>query len=519
MRTQSTSSQMFEVMASIAAQASGAGKTAAASPDAESQFKEILNEALGNGKTASQENTGSRKAADGQETVEATKKEAAAGPQEASGEVTDAKGEEGEAGETGETEVDAEIAAIAAGMMQQPAVVELFTGQMEEEPGEGEPVTAAQAPAEVLTDAAVPPRSAETQMPPAGVQEQAKQVPQGQQAAGTTNSNPVAETDTPATAQAGGAPATLVVPAGKDPVLSTQVETPQPQNVETPAESPAEIPPAVLQDEAAQQKFDSMIAGAKEKLGMGKDVVLDANINPKIAPTEGEETVAPQKFEVPEELRAQVPAEVKEKAEQPQVVRAMEKNARSSVQTENPEEIIMANYDATRSTVEVRTQTAPMDKAANPVQYDPAQQIQAQVIENLEKDTMEFRMQLSPQELGKIDVKMVLENGRLTVEIISAATKTNELLSRQTEALAATLRASGMNLQTVQIVTSAQEADSHLEQSLNMMNQQGNEAAQNEEGQKGRSPQGSGQSQEQDSREAAAREQQVKPKTLLNYTV
>ena len=516
MRTQSTSSQMLEVVTSLATQAAGAGKTAAAYPETGSQFKEILNEALSNGKTLSQEDAGSRNVAERQEAADAAKNKAAPEPREVSGEITTPNPENAD---TGETEIDAKIAAIAAGMMQQPAVAELFAQQMAEEPQEGESVT----DTGTFTQAtgpgtAVLPQSVE-KLPPEAPPAQAQQPslePQISEAAATS---PTAGAgNTPAMAQTGSAQA---IPAGlaeETPTLTTQAVTPPPQQAELQAEVPAEIPPAISQEEEAQQKFDNMIASAKKMLVAPKDPVLDASVNPRIAPETEGEGKALRGFEVPEELRAQVPAEVKEKAEQPQVVRVTEKSVRSAAQTEDPEEIILASHDTARPTVEVNTQAAPVAKAANPVQYDPAQQIQAQVIENLEKDTMEFRMQLSPQELGKIDVKMVLESGRLTVEIISAAARTNELLSRQTEALAATLRTSGVNLQSVQVVTSTQQADSHLEQSLNMMDQPGQEAARNGEDGKGLSQRGSGRSREQDSQDTAA-EQQPQPKTLLNYTI
>jgi len=503
---------MLEVISSLAAQVAGAGKTAAAYPETGSQFKEILNEALSNGKTLSQEDAGPRNVAERQEAADAAKNEAAPKPREVSGEITAPNPEDAD---TGETEIDAEIAAIAAGMMQQPAVVELFAGQMAEEPQEGESVT----DTGTFTQASGPgtavlPQPVE-KLPPEAPPAQAQQpslAPQSPEAAATSST--AGAGNTPAMAQTGSAPA---IPAGlaeETPILTAQAATPQPQQTEP----QAEVPAAISQEAAAQQKFDSMIANAKEMLGAVKDPVLDASVNPRIAPETEGEGKALRGFEVPEELRAQVPAEVKEKAEQPQVVRVTEKSVRSAAQTEDPEEIILASHDTARPTVEVNTQAAPVAKAANPVQYDPAQQIQAQVIENLEKDTMEFRMQLSPQELGKIDVKMVLESGRLTVEIISAAARTNELLSRQTEALAATLRASGVDLQSVQVVTSAQQADSHLEQSLNMMDQPGQEAARNGEDGKGLSQRGSGRSQERDSQDAAA-EQQSQPKTLLNYTI
>jgi hypothetical protein len=96
----------------------------------------------------------------------------------------------------------------------------------------------------------------------------------------------------------------------------------------------------------------------------------------------------------------------------------------------------------------------------------PAEQIETELLKNLENQKMEFRMQLQPAELGKVDIRMVLESGKLVVEILSTA-KTNDLLSRQADSLAATLRLSSPELSSVQVVTeTASSGTAYLENAL-----------------------------------------------------
>lgn len=149
---------------------------------------------------------------------------------------------------------------------------------------------------------------------------------------------------------------------------------------------------------------------------------------------------------------------------------------------------------------------------------DQTEQIRAQVTENLNRTNMEFRMQLQPQELGKIDVKMVIEGGRLAVEIMAAGTRTTDLLKGQVDSLVHALRLhTGMEIQSVQVVQ-AQNTSSHMDGAFNMMNGQAQNGGYQGQGQQGRGPTPSGQN-------AAAgeapgqEEEQAEPESLLNYAI
>ncbi len=65
-----------------------------------------------------------------------------------------------------------------------------------------------------------------------------------------------------------------------------------------------------------------------------------------------------------------------------------------------------------------------------------------------QKGPMEFKMQLQPKDLGQIDVKLRINEGKLIIDIMAASAKTQALLAGQVDKLIA-----GMGLQDVQIET------------------------------------------------------------------
>jgi flagellar hook-length control protein FliK len=95
-----------------------------------------------------------------------------------------------------------------------------------------------------------------------------------------------------------------------------------------------------------------------------------------------------------------------------------------------------------------------------------AQQVEARIVENLQNPSTPMRseveMTLTPQELGRVNVKMVLENGRLAVEIVTVSGRAEEVLRAQLNALTASLRGTMPDLHTVSIVTSTQAPQSNL---------------------------------------------------------
>lgn len=74
-------------------------------------------------------------------------------------------------------------------------------------------------------------------------------------------------------------------------------------------------------------------------------------------------------------------------------------------------------------------------------------QVAKAVTENLQsKGPTEFKLQLQPEDMGLIDIKLSLEGGKLTIDILAANAKTHALLAGQTDRLI-----QGLGLQNVQV--------------------------------------------------------------------
>ena len=196
-----------------------------------------------------------------------------------------------------------------------------------------------------------------------------------------------------------------------------------------------------------QEKFDSLIAKASRELPA-----------PKVRTGQPKD---PEQQEIPSdkaptlskgEGRAQIKVEPEEKSREPKA---------QETQTA-PKEL---------SPVQIRGMQAaqPLKPMAAPT---PTQQVEAQVLQHLEQGKTEFRMQLAPKELGRVDVRMLLEDGKLTVQILTATSKAAQELQRSGESLTASLRMAGAQLETVQIVHRPEEPSQQMGGAFNMENGQ-----------------------------------------------
>jgi len=93
-------------------------------------------------------------------------------------------------------------------------------------------------------------------------------------------------------------------------------------------------------------------------------------------------------------------------------------------------------------------ESAAVNQNARPAEaIEPHSQIRDEILTKLEKNgPTEFRMQLEPEDLGQIDIKLKLSEGKLMIDILAANTKTQALLTSQVDKLIA-----GMGLQNVQV--------------------------------------------------------------------
>jgi len=94
----------------------------------------------------------------------------------------------------------------------------------------------------------------------------------------------------------------------------------------------------------------------------------------------------------------------------------------------------------------LETQTREIEK------LEPYGQIGKEIFSKLEqKGPMEFKMQLEPEDLGKIDIKLKLNEGKLIIDIIASNAKTQALLTSQVDKLVQSMGLQNVLVESVQV--------------------------------------------------------------------
>ncbi|GAB1477107.1 hypothetical protein MASR2M70_19430 [Bacillota bacterium] len=109
---------------------------------------------------------------------------------------------------------------------------------------------------------------------------------------------------------------------------------------------------------------------------------------------------------------------------------------------------------------------SPVRTAESPEPYSQiGKEIQAKL---QQKGPMEFTMQLEPKELGKIDVRLKVNDGKLTIDIMAANSKTHSLLTGQIGRLVMSMGLQNVKVESVQIghPTDFSGSDNKQEQSF-----------------------------------------------------
>lgn len=289
--------------------------------------------------------------------------------------------------------------------------------------------------------------------------------------------------------------------------------------------------------EEAQAKFDGMLARASRGLNSSQNTAAEtqqADEIPEETVTTGQSVILEAK---PQETAKQseiTEAELKPQEEtKPTAQATVQKDAEAPVTKQRPQKEISKPDETVLDMVQpkqqpeirpeiMRSETAPQ-QPQQIRQPEQAEQIKAQIIKNMESERTEFQMQLQPEELGKVNVKMILEGGKISVEIAAANPKSAEMLSKQVESLAASLKAGGTEISSINVVTANENVSAQMNSEYNFNNFQNRfqnrENGQNGQGQNGRSK-GTGTSAEQAAGiRQAERERPRAPQRILNYSV
>lgn len=255
----------------------------------------------------------------------------------------------------------------------------------------------------------------------------------------------------------------------QQPAAEADSETAIPEQKEQPEQAtqtaqPEIAVPAVNSEDDAQQLLNELLSQAREELGLTK-----AEITPK---NDGfDEKIS---YASPENMSEQ-PAENGQKLPSVQNNQdfdtfSLRLNHRDSTHELNS--IINNESSSNSETTEfvptqtvIQPQTAEIQPAneENPQVHaaPPEQQLAEEILtktETLNGGRTEFTMELNPETLGKITVKLVSAHGRVEVSISAENEETGRLLQSRGENIGNALRESGIELERYQVVSEREDA-------------------------------------------------------------
>ena len=216
----------------------------------------------------------------------------------------------------------------------------------------------------------------------------------------------------------------------------------------------------------AREILDTLLQYAKENLGLSQ-----ADIKAKTAPLETEQPVFVSAFFIPspglsmktgnselEQLLSGVEAPADENPEAQANIPLTteipkEQEAKADTEAKPSAEIFTAEIGTAASEALVKLETAE-------IKVPLAAQLSEKIISQLqtsENGKSTFTMTLNPETLGKIDVKITSEAGKVAVEITAHSSQTQSVLSERAEAVREVLKQSGVELEKFQVVYSPEK--------------------------------------------------------------
>lgn len=243
----------------------------------------------------------------------------------------------------------------------------------------------------------------------------------------------------------------------------------QPVNPEQPEQAtqtaqPEIAVPAVNSEDDAQQLLNELLSQAREELGLTK-----AEITPK---NDGfDENIS---YDSPENMSEQ-PAENEQKLPSVQNNQdfdtfSLRLNHRDSthelnsiINNESSSNSETAEFAPTQTVIQPQTAEIQPANEENPQVHaaPPEQQLAEEILsktDTLNGGRTEFTMELNPETLGKITVKLVSAHGRVEVSISAENEETGRLLQSRGENIGNALRESGIELERYQVVSEREDA-------------------------------------------------------------
>lgn len=176
----------------------------------------------------------------------------------------------------------------------------------------------------------------------------------------------------------------------------------------------------------------------------------------------------------------------------------------------------MFDFSATaRQTGRQEISTPQPAQAATPAPQ--AEQVSQAVSESLAEGRSEFELELNPLGLGRVNVRLVMEAGRLAVHIMAANAAAANALREQTDGLIFSLRMSGVEVEGVQVVEGTSESSGQMYDGKSQL-EAGRDDTHSRSGGEGSQLDGQAEGEGYES-QAETGESTIEPERILNRTI
>lgn len=243
----------------------------------------------------------------------------------------------------------------------------------------------------------------------------------------------------PVTVKTEGEAETITQPQNVQTAENTTVQTSEMQASEAPADTYGKL-------------LNEILAAAKKELGLTKAELVQPEkaVQPEAPVQSRQETVSIpftlNRKDGTDELNSILGAVSDETADTQEIKAVPQTGEAAAVLTENIPQPTTTPVSETETKVE-----APL----------PEQQLADEILskpETIHGGRTEFTMELNPESLGKITVRLVSTEGRVEVNITAENDSTRQLLESRAENISAALKNNGVELERYQVVSDREEA-------------------------------------------------------------
>ena len=236
-------------------------------------------------------------------------------------------------------------------------------------------------------------------------------------------------------------------------LMKVLTEVPVRASVDIPMMAVKGMTPEAQQEEVPKMTFAEGQGKAPAEISATAMTEVPAKAMTEVPAKAMTEVPAKTMTEMPEKTFTDVSA--KAAPETSMETTAVRKKSLEITERELPIQATTGSHDP-----EIRTT---LTKAAEKI--EPYNQIGREIQLKLEqKGPMEFKMQLEPKDLGQIEIKLKVNEGKLMIDIMASSSKTHALLAGQVDKLIANMGLQNAEVETVQVELHNGERHSSFQQ-------------------------------------------------------